>query len=162
VSGSIVIAAAAAAELAPSPISPDWILNGEPEARKKELAKSRDQTSYVMAWDCTPGRFNWHYTQDETVVVISGEVFITIDEGVERRLGAGDAAFFPAGSSATWRVTQHVRKVAVLREALPHPLALFIRAWRKSKHVALQMHRTHVSWGKPWLVRGGSRELRAI
>src|SRR5437764_855491 len=89
VPGSIVIAAAATAELTPSPISPDWILNGEPEARNKQLAKSRDQTSYVMAWDCTPGRFNWHYVQDETVVIISGEVFITIDEGVERRLGAG-------------------------------------------------------------------------
>jgi uncharacterized protein len=153
VPGSIVIAAAAAAEFAPAPITRDWILNGEPAARRSELAKSRDRTSYVMAWDCTAGRFHWHYAQDETVVITGGEVFITGDDGVERRLAAGDAAFFPAGSSATWRVTEHVRKVAVVREAIPHPLAVFVRAWRKSKQLTLRMQRTSLSWGKPWLTR---------
>ena len=52
-----------------------------------------------------------HYSVDETVHIISGEVFVTDDGGAERRLGPGDMAFFPAGSASTWRVPSEVRKI---------------------------------------------------
>ena len=128
---SIVIAAAAATELQPAPIAAGWILSGTPEARNKMLAASDDRTAYVMVWECTPGLFNWHYDTDETLVIISGEVFITDVNDVERRMGPGDMGFFPAGSSCKWRVTNRVRKVAVLRTPLPAPLALSLRVWNK-------------------------------
>ena len=128
-SAPIVVAAPSTADLEPSPIEPNWILAGSPQARIKKLATSADALANVVVWDCTPGRFDWHYSQDETVVVISGEVFITSeDHKQERRLGPGDMAFFPAGSSATWRVTEHIRKVAVLRRTLPFPLGEAIGA----------------------------------
>jgi uncharacterized cupin superfamily protein len=130
-SKSIIITATASADLEPAPISPDWILNGKPEARAKLLAKSYDRNSYVMVWECTAGRFNWHYTEDETVVVISGEVYISTKQGKERRLGQGDMAFFPAGTSCTWHILDHVKKVAVFRKALPLPLGLALQAWHK-------------------------------
>jgi uncharacterized cupin superfamily protein len=130
-SNSIVIAAAAAEELKPAPIKPSWVLSGAPVAQNKMLASSRDRTSYIMVWECTPGRFNWHYSEDETVVIISGEVFITNEHGQERRLGPGDMAFFPAGSSCMWRITNKVRKVAVFRNVLPKPMALGLRVWNK-------------------------------
>ena len=130
-SKSIVIAAAATADLAPAPVSPDWVLNGTPETRSKELARSHDRTSYVMVWDCTAGRFNWHYSKDETLVVISGEAFITNEKGEERRLGPGDRVFFPAGSSCTWRVTNYIKKVAFLRHTMPRPLGFGVVAWNK-------------------------------
>jgi uncharacterized cupin superfamily protein len=50
-----------------------------------------------MVWECNAGRFIWDYGVDETVVVISGEVFITANGEKEKRLGEGDTAFFPAG-----------------------------------------------------------------
>jgi uncharacterized protein len=130
-SKSIVIAAAAAADLEASPISPNWVLAGSPSARAKMLAKSHDATSYVVVWECTAGRFNWHYSEDETVVVIAGEVFVTTGTGEERRLGEGDMGFFPAGSSAIWRVPVRIKKVAVLRKDLPLPLGLGVRAWHR-------------------------------
>jgi uncharacterized cupin superfamily protein len=74
-SNSIVIETPASSGLEPAPISSDWILAGTPEARSKMLVKSRDRTSSIAVWECTAGRFNWHYSEDETVVVISGEVF---------------------------------------------------------------------------------------
>ena len=126
----IVLETAAAMELLPEPIPQDWILSGNPEATSKKLAKSDDFTSYIMVWDCTPGRFTWHYTKDETLVVVSGEVFITRENGQERRLGPGDFAFFPNGSSATWRVTERLRKVAVVRETMPRPLGLVLRGFK--------------------------------
>ena len=130
-SESIVMATAATADLEPSPIPRDWILQGTPEATKKQLARSADRTASTMAWDCTPGSFTWHYSEDETLVVISGEAFITNEKGEERRLAPGDMAFFPAGTSATWRVTSRIRKVAVVRYTVPGPLVFGMRVWRK-------------------------------
>ena len=94
---SIIIERAASADLSdlePVPILP--ALAGTPAARSKVLARSRDRTSWIMVWECTAGRFIWDYGVDETVVVISGEVFITTGEEKEKRLGKGDMAFFPA------------------------------------------------------------------
>jgi uncharacterized cupin superfamily protein len=130
-SHSIVIADPSTVALVPAPIEPGWIVEGQPEACAKELARSGDGTSVVVAWSCTAGRFRWHYSVDETVHIISGEVFVTKEDGVERRLGPGDMAFFPAGSSSIWRVPAAVRKLAVCRHALPQPLGFALRAWRK-------------------------------
>jgi uncharacterized cupin superfamily protein len=127
----IVLAAAASADLDPAPISPEWILSGKPDARSKLLAKSHDRMSSVIAWECTPGRFNWHYAQDESVCIIAGEVFITTANGAERRLGQGDMAFFPAGTSCVWRVTERVRKVAFLRKDMPPLLGLAVLVWHQ-------------------------------
>ena len=135
-SKSIVIADAASASLDPAPISPDWILSGKPVARNKLLARSRDGTSHIMVWECTAGLFKWYYDEDETVVVTSGEVFITTADGEERRLCRGDMAFFPAGSSCTWRVADRVKKVAILRKDLPFPMGLGVRVWHKLLRLA--------------------------
>jgi len=127
----IVIAPSAPDDLAPAPIHPGWILSGTPEARSKLLARSADGASSVMAWSCTAGRFTWHYTVDETVHIVSGEVFVTDEQGVECRLGPGDMAFFPAGSRSTWRVPLKVQKLAVCRQAMPRPFGFALRAWNK-------------------------------
>jgi uncharacterized protein len=127
----IVIADPSTVALDPAPIKPGWIVEGAPQARARELARSADGTAVVVAWSCTAGRFHWHYGVDETLHVISGEVFITNPDGVERRLGPGDMAFFPAGSSSLWRVPCAVRKLAVCRHAMPRPLGFALRAWKK-------------------------------
>ena len=46
----IVIAPPAEVELTPAPIPADWILAGTPEARSRQLARSQDGASSVMAW----------------------------------------------------------------------------------------------------------------
>ena len=130
-SQTIVIAPPAEVELAPAPIPTEWILAGTPEARSRQLARSQDGASSVMAWSCTAGRFNWQYSVDETVHIISGEVFITNEKGEECRLGPGDMAFFPAGCRSTWRVPVAVRKLAVCRQAMPMPFGFALRAWNK-------------------------------
>ena len=97
-------------------------------ARNKRLATSRDKTSFTVAWECTPGRFNWHYTEDEFVRIISGEVFITMANGTERRLGPGDMAFFPAGSSCTWGYRMRPKSCSSLRKDMPQLLSQGIRS----------------------------------
>ena len=128
---SVVIAAAADVELGPEPINKQWILSGNPISRSKVVARSRDMASSLVVWDCTAGSFVWHYGQDEAIVVISGEAFMLGENGQERRLGAGDYAFFPAGSVAKWRVDTYIRKVALLREPIWRPLGFALKVWNK-------------------------------
>jgi uncharacterized protein len=127
----VVFAAPADVELSPAPIPQDWIVEGKPQAFSKRLAMSADGTSSVMAWSCTTGRFHWHYNVDETLHVISGEIYVTDERGESRRLGPGDMVFFPAGSSSLWHVTKDVRKLAFCRHSIPRPVGFALRAWRK-------------------------------
>jgi uncharacterized protein len=127
----VVFAAPADVELDPAPIPSDWIIEGNPQARSKRLAMSADGISTVMAWSCTAGRFKWHYAVDETIHLISGEVFVTDENGNVRRLGPGDMVFFPAGSVSTWDIPDHVRKLAVCRHSMPRLAGFALRAFNK-------------------------------
>jgi uncharacterized protein len=127
----IIFADPATVALDPAPIDAGWIVEGTPQARARELARSADGTAVVIAWSCTAGRFHWHYPVDEILHVVSGEAFVTDEGGAERRLGPGDMAFFPAGSHSLWRVPVAVRKLAVCRHTLPKPLGFALRAWKK-------------------------------
>ena len=128
---TIMVADPATLDLAPEPIPQERILSGAPVARSKNLVRSRDWTSTVVVWDCTAGRFSWHYGQDEVILVVSGEAFLLLENGEERRFGAGDVGFFPAGTTATWRVAEYIRKVAVVRETIWRPLGFCLKVWKK-------------------------------
>jgi uncharacterized cupin superfamily protein len=145
-SKSVLIAAASTTALNATPIARDWILEGKPETRSKELARSHDRTSYVMVWDCTAGRFNWHYNKDETLVVVDGEAFIIDQNGGERRIGPGDMVFFPAGTSATWRVPNYIKKVAFLRHTMPRPFGFCVLAWNLLLRI-VGLRRSSGLWG---------------
>jgi uncharacterized cupin superfamily protein len=125
----IVTANPAEIELGPSPFPDEWVLDGTPQARAKEIARSQDGTMRVIVWSCSKGQFRWQYLVDEMLQVLSGEVFITDHTHTERRLGPGDTAFFPAGCWSVWRVTQDVRKVAVCHVAVPQAVGFALRAW---------------------------------
>jgi uncharacterized protein len=127
-------------DLQSEPVPPRWILSGTPEARGTKLITSNDRTSSVVVWECTPGSFKWNYGQDETALILSGEAFITTDDGAERQLRPGDLVFFPAGSSCTWRVTVCIRKSAVLRETMWPALGLALKVTKKLLRMNLPVH----------------------
>ena len=134
-SRSIVLVPAGTSTLKPAPIPSDWILNGTPDTRNKEITKSADRTATVIDWSCSAGQFTWNYADDEILVVVSGEAFITDEHGKEHRLGPGDMGFFPAGTSCTWRITNHVRKFAMVRTTLPGPIVFALRVWKRLKRL---------------------------
>lgn len=118
-------------DLEAEPIPTEWILGGTPVARSKKLSTSDDWASTIVVWDCTPGDFYWRYNQDETIYVLSGEAFMTNQEGEPRRFAAGDLGFFPAGYACNWRITENFRKVAVIRQTLWTPLGVGLKALNK-------------------------------
>jgi uncharacterized protein len=103
-------------ELDPDPIYEKWILSGDPRARSKTLVLSPDGASKAMLWECTSGSFYWRYRQDETGLLFSGSASLHDENGKEHRISAGDFVFFPAGTVMKWRIDDHVRKIAFLRE----------------------------------------------
>src|SRR5579885_346681 len=121
----------ASVELEPEPIPQAWIQNGSPQARSKTMSRSRDWTSHIVVWECTAGQFQWTYGTDEAIMVVSGDAVMLGKDGSERRIGPGDLGFFPKGFSCTWRIDNHIRKVAVLREPLWRPLGLALKVWNK-------------------------------
>jgi uncharacterized protein len=125
----IVTACPNEVELDDAPFPREWVLEGNPRARAKQIARSDDASMQVIVWSCTRGRFRWQYDVDEMVQILSGEVVVTDHNGVERRLGSGDTAFFPAGSWSVWHVTKDVRKVAVCRNVMPKMVTFGLRAW---------------------------------
>jgi len=112
-------------------IPPDWVLSGKPETRSKILVRTHDWIARVVVWECGAVSYKWHYNQDEAYIVLSGEGFMTDEKGIEHRFGAGDVAFFPAGTNATWRHPVHFRKVAFLKEAIGRPVGFGVKVWNK-------------------------------
>jgi uncharacterized protein len=121
------------APLKSSPINPAWILEGRPVARNVVLSTSDDTTACTILWDCTAGKFNWHYDFDETVHIVEGSVVVRSEGSPPKRLVAGDVAFFPVGTTAHWHVEDYVRKVAFCRRVLPRQAVPFIRVLRRLK-----------------------------
>ena len=108
---------------------------GNTMSSKKTTYGSADGTASTMMWDCTAGRFNWYYDVDETLYVIEGDAIIKDTNGVAHRLGAGDTAYFPAGSRAEWHVERYIRKIAFCRTPLPAAQAFFRRGLRRLKRL---------------------------
>ena len=143
-SKKILITSLADVKLEPAPINPSWIISGEPQTSWKEIAASKDKTTFKGFWTCTPGLFKWNYRDDETLHMISGEAFLTLEDGKEHRIGAGDVVYFPAGSSCIWRITEPVQKFAIVRRALPYPIGLIVRAFSKLGRI---IKRDERPWG---------------
>ena len=132
---SVIKLAVGQLALNPSPIHPEWVIEGNPIARNKVLSSSADGTASTLIWDCTAGRFNWFYDLDETIYVIEGGVVIRDAGGAARRLSAGDTIFFPAGVRAEWHVEDYIRKIAFCRVPLPRPIVFARRGYRFLKRL---------------------------
>ncbi len=114
-----MIASLTTVDLRPAPIEPSWIREGNPMARNATLSKSADGLASTLVWDCTAGKFDWHYEIDETIYFLEGSA--TISDGVNppKTFGPGDVLFLPRGAVCHWHVENYVRKVAFCRRTVP-------------------------------------------
>jgi uncharacterized protein len=123
------------ANLESAPINPAWILEGSPTARNRTISTSKDGTASSLIWDCTAGKFNWFYDVDETVYVIEGSVLLK-ENGVQRRVSAGETVHFPVGAKVEWTVEKYIRKVAFCAAPLPMPIRMLRRGIRLLKRMS--------------------------
>ncbi len=104
-----------ATDLIATQIPAQWIVEGQPQSRVKQLAQADDQAVSVALWDCTAGTFKWHFGSDEMIQILSGEVDIRVEGGTTRTLRPGDIVYFQAGTNSVWHVKEYVKKLAVNR-----------------------------------------------
>jgi uncharacterized protein len=107
-------------------VDPSWILSGRPVFRGVETVRSPDGDVVSGLWACDgPTSFVWHFSHDETVLLLEGLVEVEY-QGRRFRIEPGDTASFHAGTQAVWHVPQHAKKAYTL-----HQPGLLVRAWRK-------------------------------
>jgi len=102
--------AIADADLVPWPLPADWVQDGTPEPSGAVLSRSADSRIIRGVWRCTPGRFRWEFSYDETLVVESGRATVVLDTGEAVELEPGVLAFFGRGHSSVWTVHETLRK----------------------------------------------------
>ena len=76
---------------------------------KKPTEQERAEMLALPTWGCDVSEFDWHYDQEETCLLIEGEVEVTHADG-NAKFGVGDMVTFPQGMSCVWKVTKPVKK----------------------------------------------------
>lgn len=61
-------------------------------------------------WEKEVSEFPWHYDEQETCLLLEGEVEVTPEGGETVKFGKGDLVVFPAGLSCTWKIIKPVKK----------------------------------------------------
>jgi uncharacterized protein len=126
-----------AVNLTQRPIEPSWIIEGKPDAQWCVLSQSADGLATTMVWECSAGKFNWHYDFDETVLILEGSIVLESDTMPAKRYAAGDVIFFKDGAHARWHIEDRVRKLAFCRKTQPVWLGFALRVFLKLKKMLL-------------------------
>lgn len=81
---------------------------------KKPTEAEKLEMSSNLTWGCDVSVFDWHYEQEETCLMIEGEVTVEYG-GKSVYIGEGDMATFPKGLSCIWKVTKPVKKYYIFK-----------------------------------------------
>jgi len=97
--------------------SADKIISGRPLQRI--WSRYTDSTKQFSAglWECEPGAWRVHYTEEEYCRILIGRSLLTNADGVVREVVAGDEFVIPRDFKGIWEVVERTRKTYVIYEA---------------------------------------------
>jgi len=76
---------------------------------RKPTPEEEAEMKRCPIWEKEPSEFSWHYDEQETFLVLEGEV--TIEAGDQTvTVGPGDLVTCPEGLDCVWRVHKRIRK----------------------------------------------------
>jgi uncharacterized cupin superfamily protein len=76
---------------------------------RKPSDKEKQALTKEPVWTCEVKTFPYHYDEQETCLILEGEVTVMApDQSVS--FGPGDLVIFPQGLDCTWDVKKPVRK----------------------------------------------------
>jgi len=81
---------------------------------RKPTQEEIDFMQQQLTWGCGVSTFDWHYDQEETALLLQGEVTVSYDGG-SASFGAGDYVVFARGLSCVWHVSKPVEKHYIFR-----------------------------------------------
>ena len=76
----------------------------KPTEEQKQLAQS------WPTWGKEASEFPWAYDEQETCLILEGDVTVTNEDGEQFSFSAGDWVVFPKGMKCTWKINKDVRK----------------------------------------------------
>ena len=77
--------------------------------RLSNLEINRENVLNWPIWKCDISSFNWEYPNEESCLILTGEVVVTTPiETV--KIVAGDFIIFPKGLKCHWKVLQPIKK----------------------------------------------------
>jgi uncharacterized cupin superfamily protein len=118
------------AELVPCQyVSPEGLIEGDPEEREYLYLASRDGTFSVGVWEAQPyaERID-SYVGDEFCYVIRGQVTLTGTDGSAQTFVQGDSFTMEAGWAGEWRVDKPFMKYFALSAPRSGPVSTAVEA----------------------------------
>ena len=76
---------------------------------RKPTEDEKAAMSKKPIWECDVSTFDWYYDDQETCLILEGEVAVAYEGGCAH-FGAGDYVVLPKGLSCVWKVTKPVKK----------------------------------------------------
>ena len=98
-------------------VAPDAVEGDPPKETGHVFFTNAEGNLTAGVWEATPYKeVSESYPVDELMVILSGSVTITDDEGHAETFSAGDAFVLPKGFKGTWENREPVRKYFVILE----------------------------------------------
>lgn len=100
----------------PESSKPVTVTKGDPTTTLHHYYSDAGNKFFCGIWESTPGAWRVDYQEEEFVVILSGKIILTPDDGVAEHFGPGDAFVIPAGFKGTWETIEPVRKYYAIYE----------------------------------------------
>ncbi|MHC4445528.1 MAG: cupin domain-containing protein [Planctomycetota bacterium] len=81
----------------------------KPQITKPTEEQKQTAQSWPI-WSKEASEFPWSYDEQETCLILDGEVTIINEDGEQFNFAAGDWVVFPQGMQCTWKINKDVRK----------------------------------------------------
>lgn len=87
------------------------VLDGDPQHKGRHDLGNFESSLQVGVWECTPGKFEYTYPEDEICTLLEGKIRVTDADGKTHEFGAGDSFYTDKGETVTWEVVETIKKV---------------------------------------------------
>lgn len=77
---------------------------------KKPTDEEKKMAEEWPIWEKEESEFPWEYNEQETCLILDGDVTVTNEDGEEFNFGKGDFVVFPKGMKCKWNIKKAIRK----------------------------------------------------
>lgn len=101
------------------PENPEDKISGEPQVKINLIraAGAKTPVHKAMLLSIEPSTFKYHFEGDESWYVLKGHVTITLEDGQQVDMKAGDVISIKGGRDSTWTVHEKFEKFVVVTDA---------------------------------------------
>ncbi len=95
---------------------PDRVLSGDPTKNWADIYIDSTEQFWVGVWHSDVGKWEKEFPEDEVIIMKSGRIILTGEDGVPHSYGPGDIILARKGWRGTWETVEPVEKVYVAFE----------------------------------------------